>query len=131
MTNKPLSVIAPRLLSVAAIALLAACAGVSPSTKERIAQTETAIKQAQGTIGTSESGAVELQRARERLAAAQQALDKRKEGVALREANEAQLQAELAVAKAQSATARKAAEDMLASIEALRNEAVRTEPLTR
>jgi hypothetical protein len=107
--------------------MLAACAGVTPGTKERIAQTETAIKQAQGTIGTSESGAVELQRARERLEAAQRAVDKRKEGLALREANEAQLQAELAVAKAQSAKARKAAEDLVASIEALRNEAVRSE----
>ena len=107
------------------LGLLAACGGISPATKERMARSETAVQQAQTTLGNSESGALELQRAREHLDAARKALDDNQEGQALRHANEAQLQAELAVAKSQSATARKAAADMQASIETLRNEAVR------
>jgi len=116
------------LIAVSAFGLLAGCGGISASTKERITATQTAVHQAQTTIGTSESGAVELQRARESLEAAQRAADAGKEGQALRDANEAELQAQLAVAKSQSSAARKAAEDMLASIEALRNETVRDKP---
>lgn len=83
-------------------------------------------------MGTSESGAIELQRAREHMANAKRALEDEKEGVALRHATEAQLSAELAIAKSQSASARKAAEDMLASIETLRREAIRDEqPVAR
>ena len=125
-----MNVVVAGLLGAGLLGSLAACGGISASTKERLAQTQTAVQQAQNTIGTSENGAVELQRAREYLETGRRAADNGKEGQALRYATEAQLQAELAVAKAQSATARKAAADMLASIEALRNEAVR-EPLTR
>jgi hypothetical protein len=96
-----------------------------------VAQIETSVQQAQTTIGTSESGAVELQRAREHLAAAQRAVQSEKEGEALRHANEAQLSAELAIAKSQSAAARKAAEDTMASVETLRKEAARDEPAPR
>jgi len=119
-------------LAIPAVALsvLTACSGVSPTTKERVAQTQTAVQQAQTTIGSSENGAVELQRAREHLAAAQRAMEDGKEGQTLRHANEAQLSAELSVAKAQSAAARKAAEDTLASVETLRKEATR-EPASR
>jgi predicted nucleic acid-binding Zn-ribbon protein len=119
------------MVSATVLGVLAGCGGISPATKERMAQTETAVKQAQSTLGNSESGALELQRARDHVAVARKALDAGKEGEALRAANEAQLQAELAVAKSQSATARKAAADMQASIEALRNEAVRDPPVTR
>jgi acetylglutamate kinase len=115
-------------LTAGSLILLTACGGISPSTKERVAQTEMAVQQAQTTLGTSENGAIELQRAREALATAKRAMENGKEGEALRGANEAQLSAELAVAKSQSATARKAAEDMLASIETLRKEATRGQP---
>jgi len=125
-----MNVVVAGLLSAGVLSMLAACGGISAATKERLAQTQTSVQQAQSTLGTSESGAVELQRAREHLEAAQRAADKGREGDAMRHATEAQLQAELAVAKSQSATARKAAADMLASIEALRKEAVR-EPATR
>lgn len=108
--------------------LLTGCGGISPDTKERVARTEMAVQQAQTTIGKSESGAVELQRASEQLNTARRYMKEGKEGQTLRYATEAQLSAELAVAKAQSAEARKAAEDMLASIQTLRNEAER-EPL--
>jgi len=115
-----------------ALGLLAACGGVSQTTTERVAQVETAVQQAQSTIGSSESGAVELQKAREHLQAARRAIDNGKEGQAMRHATEAQLSAELAIAKSQSAAARKAAEEMLASIETLRREAARDDqPVAR
>jgi len=115
-------------LCAGVLGLLTGCGGISQSTKESMAKTDTAVQQAQKTIGTSEAGAVELQRAREHMENARRAADKGKEGDALRHANEAQLQAELSVAKSQSATARKAAADALASIETLRNESLRNQP---
>lgn len=131
-SNRSLNAAAPATLAAAALSLLAACGGIAPTTKERVAQVETAVTQAQTTIGSSESGAVELQKAREHLAAARQAIDGGKEGQALRHATEAQVNAELAIAKSQSATARKSAEDTLASIETLRKEAARGEqPVAR
>lgn len=129
-STERVKVVVVGVLSAGVFSMLAACGGISAATKERLAQTQTAVQQAQSTLGTSESGAVELQRAREHLQTAQRAADKGREGDALRHATEAQLQAELAVAKSQSASARKAAADTLASVEALRKEAVR-EPVTR
>ena len=117
-------------LAVATLSLLSACSGVSQTTKERVAKVETAVQQAQSTIGSSESGAVELQKAREHLGEARRAIDQGKEGQAMRHATEAQLAAELSIAKSQSATARKAAEEMLASIETLRQEATRDDDQT-
>ena len=49
--------------------LLGGCGGVSELTKERVARAETSVQQTQQTIGRSEGGAVELQRARDTLAA--------------------------------------------------------------
>jgi hypothetical protein len=130
--NRPVNAVVPATLAVATLSLLVACGGISQTTKERVAQVETAVQQAQSAIGSSESGAVELQRAREHLGAARRAIDDGKEGQAMRHATEAQLGAELAIAKAQSAAARKAAEDMLASIETLRKEANRDDqPVAR
>jgi chromosome segregation ATPase len=113
------------LVAVAAASLLAGCGGVSEVTRERVARSETAVRQAQQTIGTSEAGALELQRARDLLSQARAALDSKKEQPALRLAREAELQAELAVAKAQTAAARKAADELQASIRTLRMEAER------
>ena len=112
-------------LALAAV-LLAGCGGVSELTKERVARSETSVQQAQQTLGNSEQGAVELQRAKENVDAARRALKDGKEEQAARYAQLAQLDAELAVAKAQSADARKAADEMLASIKTLRQEAERT-----
>jgi chromosome segregation ATPase len=94
-------------------------------TKERVARSETALRQAQQTVGNSEAGAIELQRARDHMTQAREALNDEKEKPAMRHAQEAELQAELAVAKAQSASARKAAEELQASIRTLRQEAER------
>jgi hypothetical protein len=113
------------ILGVLAVGLLAGCSSVSPVTKERVARSETTVQQAQQTVGNSESGALELQRAKDNLATAQAALAKKEAQKAERYGQLAQLDAELAVAKSQSASARKAADEVLASIQTLRQEAAR------
>jgi chromosome segregation ATPase len=110
---------------VLAAGLLAGCGGISDLTKERVARSETSVQQAQQTVGNSEQGALELQRAKENLDAARKAIKDGKEQPAERYAQLAQLDAELAVSKSQSASARKAADEVLASIKTLRQEAER------
>jgi chromosome segregation ATPase len=112
-------------LALAAV-LIAGCGGVSELTKERVARSDTSVQQAQQTIGNSEQGAVELQRAKENLDHARQAIKDGKEQPAERYAQLAQLDAELAVSKAQSASARRAADELMASIKQLRQEAQRS-----
>jgi hypothetical protein len=115
-------------LGVSALGLLSACSSVSSLTNERVAQSETSVQQAQQTVGKSEQGAVELQQARERLEAAKSALAKGQQQQAERSAAQAHLYAELAVAKSQSADARKAANEVLASLNTLRQESERSTP---
>lgn len=112
-------------LALAAL-LLAGCGGVSDLTKERVARSESSVQQAQQTIGNSEQGAIELQRAKDSLEHARQAIKEGKEQPAERYAQLAQLDAELAISKSQSASARKAADELLASIKQLRQEAQRS-----
>jgi hypothetical protein len=119
------------MLGACALVLLGACSSVSSLTKERLAQSETSVQQAQQTVGKSESGAVELQQARDRLGAATAALAKGQEQEAERAAAQAHLYAELAIAKSQSADARKAANEVLASLNMLRQETERTTPTQR
>src|SRR4029453_4632164 len=99
--------------------------------KERVAQSETSVEQAQQTLGKSEHGAVELQQARDRLNAAKSARAKKEGQEAERSAAQAHLFAELAVAKSQSADARKSADEVLASLEQLRQETERSTPTQR
>jgi hypothetical protein len=110
---------------VVAAGLLAGCGGISDLTKERVARSETSVQQAQQTVGNSEQGALELQRARENLDGARKAMKDGNEKMAERYSQLAQLDAELAVSKSQSASARKAADELLASIKTLRQEAER------
>jgi hypothetical protein len=110
---------------VLAAGLLAGCGGISDLTKERVARSETSVQQAQQTVGNSEQGAVELQRAKENLDAARKAMKDGKAQPAERYAQLAQLDAELAVSKSQTASARKAADEVLASIKTLRQETER------
>jgi hypothetical protein len=120
-----------RFLAPAAIAtslaLLTACGGVSDMTKQQVARSETAVNQAQAAIGNSEAGAMELQQAKDLFAQAQQELAKKNETRAQRLAVQAELQAQLATAKSKSASARKAADDLLASIQTLRQESERSQ----
>lgn len=106
--------------------LLTGCGGVSELTKERVARSETSVQQAQQTVGNSEQGAIELQRAKDNLEHARKALKDGDEQPAERYARLAQLDAELAISKSQSASARRAADELLASIKQLRQEAQRS-----
>jgi hypothetical protein len=117
--------------STFAIGVLGACSDVSALAKERVARSEVAIQQTQQNIGQSESGATDLQAARTDLAAAQSALAKGDNKAAERNASQAMLHAELAAAKTQSAATRRAADEVLASSETLRQEAERGSPMPR
>lgn len=113
------------LVGVLAVGMLAGCSSVSEVTKERVARSESSYQQAQQTVGRSEAGALELQRAKDNVEQAKAALGKKENEKADRYAHLAQLDAELAVSKSQSAAARKAADELLASIQTLRQEAAR------
>lgn len=113
------------------ISMLSACSSVSSVTKERVAQSDTSVQQAQQTVGKTEQGAVELQQARDKQSAAKSALAKGQQQEAEHSAAQAHLYAELAVAKSQSANARKSANEVLASLETLRQETERTTPTQR
>ena len=99
--------------------------------KERVAQSDTSVEQARQTLGKSEHGTMELQQARDKLDAAKSALAKKDWKDAERAAAQAHLLAELAVAKSQSADARKSANEVLASLEVLRQETERSTPTQR
>lgn len=107
---------------------LGACSSVPELAQERVAQSETSVQQAQQTVGKSEQGSVQLQQARDKLDAAKSALAKGQGQQAERSAAQAHLLAELAVAKSQSASARKAADEVLASLNMLRQETERSTP---
>lgn len=114
------------VVGAAALGILAGCGGVSEMTRQQVARSETTVQSATTTLGRSEAGAIELQRAKENLQQAQQAVNKGDEKRAQRFGSDAQLDAELAVAKSQSAAARKAAQELQASNQTLRQEADRT-----
>ena len=116
------------VLGTGTLAALGACGGISNLAEERVAQSETSVQQAQQTLGQSEHGAVELQQAKEQLSTAKSAMANGQQQEAERAATQAHLYAELAVAKSQSASARKSANEVLASLEALRQETERTVP---
>jgi len=120
-------------LTVGSILLvtLAGCSSTSALTKERVAQSDTSVQQAQQAVGSSEAGAIELQQAKDKLSDAKTALAREQPKVAERSAAQAHLYAELAIAKSQSASARKAAEEVLASLETLRTETGRSSPAQR
>jgi hypothetical protein len=112
-------------LGAFALGVVAGCSSMSEVTKERVARSETTVQQAEQTVGRSEAGAVELQRAKDNLEQARAALNKKQGEPAERYAQLALLDAELAVAKSQSAAARRAADELLASIKTLREEVAR------
>jgi hypothetical protein len=113
-------------LTLSGVTLLSACgSSVSEFTRQQVARSESVVQSAQTTVGQSEVGAIELQRAKDTQQQAQAALNKKDEKRAQRLASQAQLDAELAIAKAQNASARKAADDVLASVRTLRQETER------
>lgn len=113
------------LVGLLTAGVLVGCSSVSEVTRERVARSETSVQQAQQAVGNSEAGALDLQRAKDNLQQAQAALSKKETQKAERYAQLAQLDSELAVSKSQSASARKAADELQASIQQLRQEAAR------
>lgn len=113
------------IVGLLAAGVLAGCSSVSDVTRERVARSETSFQQAQQAVGRSEAGAIELQRAKDNLEQAKAALDKKESQKAERYAQLAQLDSELAMSKSQSASARKAADELTASIQQLRQEVAR------
>ncbi|HWK48747.1 MAG TPA: DUF4398 domain-containing protein [Steroidobacter sp.] len=113
------------ILGVLAAGVLVGCSSVSQVTRERVARSEQSYQQAQQTVGRSEAGALELQRARDNLEQARTAMGKKEGEKAERYAQLAELDSQLAVSKSQSASARKAADELTASIQQLRQEASR------
>ena len=117
-------------VGAATLVMLGACT-VSKATKEAVARADSRFQQAQQALGNSEGGAVELQRAKNHLEQAKKAVKDGDDKPAQRHAQQAELDVELAVAKAQNATARKAANEMQASIQQLRQETQRPPATTR
>jgi hypothetical protein len=117
-------------IGAATLAMLGACS-VSQVSKDAVARADTRLQQAQQTLGNSEGGAVELQRASTHLEQAKAAVKSGDDEPAQRHAQQAELDVELAVAKSQNATARKAAAELQASIQVLRQEAQRSTGTTR
>lgn len=117
-------------VSVATLVMLGACSA-SKATKEAVARADSRFQQAQQSLGNSEGGAVELQRAKNHLEQAQKAVKDGDDTPAQRHAQQAELDVELAVAKAQNASARKAADELQASIQQLRQETQRPNATTR
>jgi hypothetical protein len=130
-TNRSVRNAVALALGVGILGALSACSSVSELAKERVAQSETSVQQAQQTVGKSEHGAVELQQARDKLNGAKAAMGKGQGQEAERLAAQAHLYAELAVSKSQSADARKAADEVLASLNMLRQETERSTPTQR
>lgn len=130
-TTRPVRNAVALALGVTILGALSACSSVSDLAKERVAQSETSVEQARQTVGKSEQGTMELQQARDKLDAAKSALTKGQGKEAERAAAQAHLYAELAVAKSQSADARKSANEVLASLEMLRQETERSTPTQR
>jgi predicted nucleic acid-binding Zn-ribbon protein len=130
-TTRPVRNAVALALGTIILGALGACSSVSDLARERVAQSETSVEQAQQTLGKSEQGAMELQQARDKLNTAKSALAKGQGQEAERAAAQAHLYAELAVAKSQSAAARKSADEVLASIETLRQETERSTPTQR
>lgn len=113
------------IIGMLSAGVLVGCSSVSDVTRERVARSETSYQQAQQAVGRSEAGALELQRSKDNLEQAKAALDRKEGTTAERYAQLAQLDAELAVSKSQSAAARKAADELMASIQQLRQEVAR------
>jgi hypothetical protein len=102
--------------------VLAGCAGTDVQPSGELAQAETSIRQAEQS-GAAERSARELNLAREKLTQAQDAVRDENFVLAQRLAQQASADAELAAALARSSEAETAAEEIEATIAALRAEA--------
>jgi hypothetical protein len=108
---------------VCGAALFAACAGRRPPTA-KVSTADVAIREAEE-VDAAQHAPLELRLAREKLEKARRAMDDEEYDRANRLSQEAFVDAQLAEAKARTATAESQAEEMQKSIEALRREAER------
>lgn len=118
-----------RLTRFISVALLA-CAvplAAKPVAEDRLAVARASLERAEQ-AQAGQFAQIELKAARDKLAAAQAAADKRKKDVATRLANEADLEAQLAEATARAKQQEQLVNQMEASLRDLRNEATRNRP---
>jgi len=115
------------VLAFAVAAVLAACASTPPPPTEQIAVTTAAVANA-AAQGAQELSPSELGLARDKLRRANLAMAAQDNEQAMRLAQQAQLDAQLSQAKANSAKARRAAEEVEAASRALREEMSRKAP---
>ena len=117
-----------RLPAFAAVALLASAiaAAATPVAADRLAVARASLERAEQ-AQAGQFAQVELKQARDKLAAAQTASDKRKKDVAARLADEADLEAQLAESTARAKQQEQQVAQMDASLRDLRNEAGRNQ----
>jgi hypothetical protein len=122
MMNTPISA-SGRMLLLAGVATLAACASVPPPT-EQMAVSRSALSDAQG-AGAYEFAPVEMRTANEKLTRATAAMNDKDYARARQLAEQAEADARLAAATANSAKAQRALDEVQASIRTLQNEITR------
>ena len=127
MSMKPLTLIKAIAACAATAVVLAACAATSPIADERIAVAKASVQRAEGS-GAPELAPVELAAARDNLARAEQANASKNLLPATQLADQANVDAELAEATAQQQRSHKAAMEFDASMQALRQESMRSSP---
>jgi len=111
-------------LSLLAASMLIGCASSPPMPVAEFARAQTLVQQAERNQA-QRFAAMELGSAKEKLYQAKTAMDKKKPKLAYQYASEAALDAELALARSSSAQAEKAAAELSASIDELREESQR------
>ncbi len=114
-----------RFLVSSFILILAACASSKPPTQE-LATTEAAINQADQ-VGAKEYAPLEIREARKKLQKAKELVEKKEHEKAKRLASRAEIDAELAEAKALSEKSQNAVEQLRESIRLLEKEIKRNQ----
>jgi hypothetical protein len=127
MSMKRLTLINGIAACAAAAVVLAACATTSPVPDEKIAVAKASVQRAEGS-GAPELAPVELAAARDKLARAEQANAAKQLVPASELADQANVDAQLAEATAQQQRSHKAAMEFDASMQALRQESMRSSP---
>jgi chromosome segregation ATPase len=115
------------IISTALAGLIAAGCASAQQPAPQVTRAQTLIEQAEK-AGAQEYAAADLERARDKLQAANAAAEKGKEEIAAQYAAQAVVDAELATARASSGQARKAADEVHAGAQTLSDEATRNEP---
>jgi sugar phosphate isomerase/epimerase len=129
MDSRTFNKMAIRLLGVGALSIAAGCASNPPepdeaALQEQLTQAEATVRQAEEN-GAYESGSASFESARDKLDEARERAADGDRGVAARLAQEAELDAELALAMAQNQEMQDAAAEMRDSIRTLREETQR------